>query len=156
MLADAPGEWFRRWAVNENSDDAEGARWVSDNADVLILIADCEALSHDESVGPARHDIQALAPRIAKHLRNRPVALVWAKADKIVAPETVASVRNAVLASLPNVVEFHVSVRPSSGGRQAPGVIKLLDWIVERSRPSVLLPERRIASDDPFLQLGRV
>ena len=60
LFADAPGLWFQRWAINEEAPDAQGARWVVQNADVFILTADCAALAGTER-GSARSAIQLLA-----------------------------------------------------------------------------------------------
>ncbi len=80
LFTDAPGEWFHRWAVNRESLDGEGARWVSEHADVFLLIADREALS-GPSKGSARGSLQLLAQRLAAERAVRKVALVWTKSD---------------------------------------------------------------------------
>lgn len=155
LFADAPGEWFRHWAVNETSSDAEGARWISDQADLLLIIADCDALS-GETVGDARHDLQILAPRVGQHRRGRPVALVWAKADVDVAPDVRQAVRAAVFKYLPDAVEFECSVKPDADGREAPGMLDLLDWILVQPRPAVTLPVRHARGVDPLFDFGAV
>jgi hypothetical protein len=38
LFADAPGEWFQKWALNRDAVDAEGARWVAGQADVFLLV----------------------------------------------------------------------------------------------------------------------
>jgi hypothetical protein len=52
MFADAPGEWFQKWAANRDSADGAGARWVAEHADVFLLVADCEALQAPARVLP--------------------------------------------------------------------------------------------------------
>ena len=64
VMTDAPGEWFRKWALNRNATDAEGARWAVEHADVFLLVADREALS-GPGRGAARSDIRLLARRLA-------------------------------------------------------------------------------------------
>ena len=59
LFADAPGEWFRKWAINREAPDAEGARWIARHADVTLLIADRQALSGSK-MGTARNDFQLL------------------------------------------------------------------------------------------------
>ena len=80
LFTDAPGEWFRRWAVNREAPEAEGARWVAKHADVFLMIADSEALS-GPTVGSARSVLQMLAKRLGAERGTRRVALVWSKAD---------------------------------------------------------------------------
>ena len=155
MFADAPGEWFRRWAINENADGAEGARWLADQADILLVVIDSEALA-GPGVGPARGELQALAPRVAQHRLDRPVALVWAKSDVELDSEIELSVRRSMLRHLPDAQEFHVSVKPGKEGEPAPGVIALLDWILDAARPTSRLPVLHAAdTQDSFLMLGR-
>lgn len=45
LFADAPGEWFSRWSVRREAEDAVGASWLSGVADVLLVIADSEELA---------------------------------------------------------------------------------------------------------------
>lgn len=92
LLADAPGEWFQKWAMNANAVEAEGARWVSSHADLFLLIADCDALS-GPAMGTARGAFQFQTRRLANDRGERPVALVWTKSDIRVGDEMAASVR---------------------------------------------------------------
>lgn len=78
LLADAPGEWFSRWA--EEPALAEGAQWVADHADAFLLLADGDALSGAER-GQARVNYQSLAIRLQTAAIGRPVIPVLAKAD---------------------------------------------------------------------------
>ena len=80
LFTDAPGEWFQKWALDRDSAEAAGARWVADLADILLLVADREGLA-GESMGAARNSIQLLARRMAAERRGRPIALVWTKSD---------------------------------------------------------------------------
>ena len=118
LFTDAPGEWFHRWAVNRESLDGEGARWVSEHADVFLLIADREALS-GPSKGSARGSLQLLAQRLAAERAVRKVALVWTKSDVSLAPEMETAVDQAVFGPMPDAMEFSVSVVPSPGGASA-------------------------------------
>ena len=129
VMTDAPGEWFRKWAINREAVDAEGARWVAEHADAFLLVADREALSGAER-GPARGTIQLLARRLEAERRGRPVALVWTKRDVAVAKEMEDAVRNSVLEQMPDVMEFAVSVMPASDdtGDAGQGLLDLLAW----------------------------
>ena len=59
LLPDAPGEWFRRWAIDRDAEDAAGARWLAEYADVFIVLADCDALSSPLR-GAARNSLELL------------------------------------------------------------------------------------------------
>ena len=126
VMTDAPGEWFRNWAVNRDAPDAEGARWAAEHADVFLLVADREALAGRER-GAARTDIQLLARRLADDLRGRPVALVWTKADTLIPEDTKEAVRSAVLRAVPRAKEFVVSIMSESDGTgTGQGLVELL------------------------------
>ncbi|MEO0325186.1 MAG: hypothetical protein AAF447_19665 [Myxococcota bacterium] len=45
LLTDAPGEWFSQWARVPGSTASEGARWVIEKADALLLLVDTGALA---------------------------------------------------------------------------------------------------------------
>ena len=167
LLTDAPGEWFARWAINEDAHDAEGARWVGRNADVLLVVVDSEALAGEER-GLARNEIREIARRISSVRGNRPIALVWSKAD-VTAPETI---RDQVRASFRTQFgddwsEFPVALPISSRGgkltkkrmslgRNIPRDLStLLEWALSAATNSARyldLPESSaIMSEDPFL-----
>lgn len=155
LLTDAPGEWFHKWAVNRDSGEAAGARWIADHADVLLLVADREALS-GENMGSARGALQLLARRLGAERGTRPVALVWTKSDVDIAPHMEDAIRKAVLGPMPDAAEFSVSVVSSSVGKSEVGVglIELLEWILRVRRPRVELPSASVASEDPLFMYG--
>lgn len=157
LFADAPGEWFQKWAVNRDSPEGAGARWVADRADVFLVIADREALS-GENMGSARSGLRLLARRLADARRGRPVALVWTKADVQVTEEMERAVRDAVLGALPNAAEFSVSVVSDEGDESGTGqgLIQLFDWILAvRRTGGELPPSLRVRNDPLFMYSGR-
>ncbi len=87
LITDAPGEWFVRWAVQEDAAECEGARWVSEFATGLLVFADSEALAGPMR-GEARSLLSLLIQRVGTNRRGRPTAAVWAKAD-IEVPERI-------------------------------------------------------------------
>ena len=151
VMTDAPGEWFSKWAINRDSREAEGARWVAEHADVFLLIADREALSGDE-MGSARSAIQMLSSRLAAERRGRPVALIWTKMDVQVTEEMEAAVREIVRRTMPDAVEFAVSVMPGPDGNgdTRRGLLDLLLWVLNGRRSSVRFPEPATDNFDPF------
>jgi hypothetical protein len=156
LFTDAPGEWFHRWALNRDGAEAAGARWIADHADVLLLIADCEALS-GSAMGSARSALQLLAARVAAERRSRPVALVWTKADVPVSAAMKDSVHAAVFGPIPEAEEFSVSITASdTGSCQTEGALTgLLQWALMARRPCAAIPTvAPSASDDPFFMYG--
>jgi len=154
VLTDAPGEWFRNWAVNRDAAGAEGARWAAEHADVFLLVADREALAGREK-GVARTDIQLLARRLADDLRERPVAFVWTKADTRIPKDTERAVRSAVLRVVPHAKEFVVSiVSESDGTGTGQGLVELLRWVLHVGRPPVRLPKPVGDNLDPLFMFG--
>ena len=154
VMTDAPGEWFRKWAVNRETPEAEGARWAAEHADAFLLVADREALAGSER-GAARAGIQLLARRLAGDLRDRPVALVWTKNDTSIPEDTENAVRSAVLRTIPNAVEFAVSIKPDPAGTDTgQGLLDLLRWVLNVRRPTVRLPEPASDNLDPLFMFG--
>ncbi len=75
LLADAPGEWFKKWSIQSDATESAGAAWISRHSDLFLLIADREALS-TELKGVARGSLQLIARRLSAERGDRPVALV--------------------------------------------------------------------------------
>lgn len=154
VMTDAPGEWFRKWAVNRETPEAEGARWAAEHADAFLLIADREALAGSER-GVARAGIQLLARRLADELRGRPVALVWTKRDISISEEMKLAVRSAVRRAMPNATEFAITIMSEPDGAEAgQGLLDLLRWILNVRRRTVQLPESASDNLDPLFMFG--
>lgn len=154
LFADAPGEWFQKWAINEQAADAEGARWIARHADVTLLIADRQALAGSK-MGAARNDFQLLAQRAVSEARGRRLALVWTKGDVDVAPAMEAQIRKAVASVASNVPEFTVSVYPRGEVDPAEGFRELFGWILCTKRAAVDLPTTEASGHDPLFRFGR-
>jgi len=155
LFTDAPGEWFQKWAINRDSAEGAGARWIADRADIFLVVADREALS-GENMGTARSALRLLARRLADERRGRPVALVWTKSDVAVTPEMERAVRDAVIGTMPDAAEFLVSV-VSSGAKSSgngTGLIELLNWILEVRRARLALPPPTGGRHDPLFMYG--
>ncbi|MBZ9603341.1 TRAFAC clade GTPase domain-containing protein [Phyllobacterium chamaecytisi] len=152
VFADAPGEWFQRWAVNRDSVEGAGALWLSDHADIFLLVADREALS-GETRGAARNAFRLLARRVGDELRGRPVALVWTKSDIDIDDAMEQAVRSAVVDVMPNVAEFSVSIMQGDSVPET-SMMKLFQWILKERRPLTRLPQPTAQSDDPLFLFG--
>ena len=154
VITDAPGEWFRKWAVERDAPDAEGARWAAEHSDAFVLVADREALAGPQ-MGAARSGIQLLARRLADELRGRPVALVWTKSDVSISDEMEQAVRSAVLNLMPNTPEFTVTImRNLDETENVQGFLDLLCWILNIRRPTVRLREPTSKHFDPLFKFG--
>jgi hypothetical protein len=154
LFADAPGEWFQKWATNEQAADAGGARWIARHADVTLLIADRQALAGPK-MGSARNDFQLLAQRTVAEARGRRLALVWTKGDIDVAPAMEAQIRRAVASESSSVPEFTVSVAPRRDVDAEEGFRELFRWILSTTREGVDLPTTEASGHDPLYRFGR-
>lgn len=132
LFADAPGEWFSRWSVRRDAEDAVGAAWLSGAADVLLVIADSEELA-GQRLGTARASLQSLLRRVGAERRGRPVALVWTKCDVQVDEQMRTAVKNAADLALDTYDTFSVSMHAAPGREpynRGQGLLELLDWVV--------------------------
>ena len=154
-MTDAPGEWFRKWAINCDASDAEGARWVAEHADAFLIIADCEALS-GAGMGGARSNVQLLARRLGAERRGRPVAFVWTKTDVVVPKKTEEEIRNSVLEQIPDALEFKVSIVSAcdEAGDIGQGLLDLIGWCLSVHRNTIALPEPIVDKFNPFFLFG--
>lgn len=110
LFADASGEVFSQWALNVDDENADSARWIYANSNAFILHIDCLALI--EKRGEAKENILDIAHRAKQGLGDRPVAIVWAKADLIgdVRPQIKASLTEELQAIFNGrAKEFEVS-----------------------------------------------
>ncbi len=78
LFTDAPGEWFTNWAKFANADDSKGARWIDENADAFVIIADTKAF--DDNPGTSRRGLVSIVERMKNTHQNRPTVLAWTKA----------------------------------------------------------------------------
>jgi Double-GTPase 2 len=154
LFADAPGEWFQRWAVNANASEAQGAQWISNHADIILLVADRQALS-GEDLGLARNAFQLLATRVASERRDQQVALVWTKADVEIDPEMERQIKRAVINVMPDASEFSISVFSKGAESTGRGFRELFDWVRNAKRPGVAVPHASATGNDPLFVFGR-
>ncbi len=108
LLTDAPGEWFSRWAIQEDTDGSEGARWIQARSDAFLVFADCKRLC-GEARGEARKDTRELIERLGKHVGKRPTTLVWSKADHQPREGIRNAIRRALNENIPHANEIETS-----------------------------------------------
>jgi hypothetical protein len=155
LFTDAPGEWFSHWAVSRDDAEAQGARWVAQNADAFILVADKEALAGSE-MGIARGRWQLLAHRLGAERAGRAVALVWSKNDVAITNEMEATVREVATRAISGFAEFKVSVHSAADGG-APNeaeFLRLFTWALAARRPKASLTAPSVTAYDPLLLFG--
>jgi len=150
LLTDAPGEWFCQWARVPGSSASDGARWVIENADSLLLLVDTGALSNSGKLPATRRATRDLMERVGARSLC-PTAVVWTK-DDIAVPGTV--VRTIETASS----EFLPSSRTMRTTIETPDTIEAcFAWAIDAATnrsPVKVVAEPRL-SDDPFLALRR-
>lgn len=134
LWTDAPGEWFRKWAIRRDDIGASGARWTYEYADSLLLFADSAALAGDRR-GAACTDLEMLADRLGEELKGRKVALVWAKSDIEVLPSVRDRVENACRRNIPTLDIFRVQVpnRETPSKTLVSEFVRLMTWVLSRS-----------------------
>jgi hypothetical protein len=126
LFTDAPGEWFEKWAVRRDDPDAEGARWTISNASVFLFIIDSESL-----IGPQRGKARGVLVQMARRLRDeivdRPVHLVWTKADVKVGSELRAALEQDLRSHLPQAQKWELSVLPREGRDTEADLLSVLE-----------------------------
>ena len=81
LFADTSGEVFSYWSEDVLDPNVGNARWVYRNSSAFIFMVDSVALI--EKRGAAKSEIVQIALQIAAKLKDRPLAVVWTKADRI-------------------------------------------------------------------------
>lgn len=149
LFADAPGEWFARWAVMRDDPAAEGARWVVQHADALLLFADQAALSGPQR-GAARTMLVDLGRRLQVERADRPLALIWTKSDLPVNEQVRAGLEDYFAQVLAPHQSFHttISAPVSQASRTNQIFLDFFAWLLEL-RPAARRGIAPLASPDP-------
>jgi len=127
-LADAPGEWFTSWAVDEET-PYTGARWLVDRTDGFIFFVDSEALQGEER-GAARDKLYKLAQRLAVYRKSRPIAILWTKSDIEISTAMKEQVAARLNDIFPGASSFSASVKSASPEGE---FIQVLHWLIQQS-----------------------
>lgn len=150
VLADAPGEWFERWAVDRKDPQAEGARWLEQHADAALVFLDSERLSDSATRGKARTQTLQLLSRVAAAYAGRSWRALWAKHDRF--QENPAA--SAVVEQLRRLGASETFEAVSANaGAQARGVFEAMSWMIARARGGVRaeLPAPSVGATNPLL-----
>jgi hypothetical protein len=134
LLADAPGEWFTRWAIKEDAPEVEGARWIVRNADAFLVFADCYRLAtSNRERGTARRELRELLERLGNHVDNRPTTLVWAKDDIEPNAEIRSSIQQSLARQIPHSIEVSSSTNQPATLTKALEAVLCPSWIPSRA-----------------------
>lgn len=155
VFTDAPGEWFDYWRNNTHSENAKGAKWISDHADAFLLFADCEMLAGQKR-GQGKSQINSVADRLLENLGSRPLGLIWSKSDIEITPSTKTQILQKINHNPSiNFSQFSTSVTEGSDGTFHANICESVNWIIEKI--SIQLntrPEISLKTDDLFLSMG--
>ncbi|HRW98600.1 MAG TPA: hypothetical protein P5280_03880 [Cyclobacteriaceae bacterium] len=132
LFTDAPGEWFSRWAVDKHDPTAKGADWVDHFASGFLFFVDSEAFAGNQR-GIARSDLQNLLHQLSATVRNRPVAVIWAKSDVAIAEAIRRRLQTDFQSTLKNYKEFAVFAAPKDtmAENRGEGVSDSVEWVLE-------------------------
>ena len=145
IFTDAPGEWFKRWVLNQAAEEARGARWIADHATHFLFFIDRSALAGSE-VGKSRQDTLALARLLAENRRNRPIAAIWSKSNGL-CDETI---EKPIRERLDQLFGPHESWNLDA---ENPSCLKVLSHLLSRTEPTAALqiPSTTTKSSSAFM-----
>lgn len=150
LFTDAPGEWFTQWAASPNANHIEGAKWVIQNANIVLLLIDSGALSDRAKVPAARRATRDLIDRVAADFSG-PVAAVWTKSDLTALDPARKSVETYLELALPEADRYKTRVD------EAETIVTAIEETLDKvfaNRQLDRITELAISSE-PFLALRR-
>ena len=157
VMTDAPGEWFRNWAVNRDAPDAEGARWAAEHADVPSSWSQTAKLWLGAQRGAARTRYSTPRPPLSGRSpgKTRRPRMDQGRHTDSERYEKDA-VRSAVLRAVPHAPRSLRSASCRSPMEREPGrgswSFSAGSWTVRR--PTLRLPEPAGDSLDPLFIFG--
>lgn len=101
LFSDAPGEWFTEWAKTPDGEATLGARWVIQHSNVLLLLADSDALANEETLPKSRRATRDIAERIGAVAFGTPMGFTWTKTDIDVPEEVAETIERSRLQFIP-------------------------------------------------------
>ncbi|MBI4784107.1 MAG: hypothetical protein HY785_22735 [Oscillatoriophycideae cyanobacterium NC_groundwater_1537_Pr4_S-0.65um_50_18] len=149
VFADAPGEWFELWAINRFDPQAEGARWLEQHAESVLMFLDSEKLSSPEHRGNARFQSLKLLDRVFDSYLPHAIGIVWAKYDMFMQNQAIDVLKQNVdrkkIKRSFNVISANFS--------ESLGVIEAVSWSIEHALEGQEIRAIQIPVDytNPFL-----
>lgn len=110
IFADSSGEVFKHWATDRQDSAAENARWIYQHADAFVFFIDCEALVNQKA--KAVIQVRQMAEQLAAGLNERPVMVVWSKADRLA--DVKEKLRQSLEADLNTILSGHNAIKISN------------------------------------------
>jgi hypothetical protein len=147
LFSDAPGEWFTRWVKNQDAPEAQGARWIVENATHFVFVVDRAGLA-SEDVGRVRQNTLALARVLSEHRRGRPIIAAWTKSDAGHDEVVEAPIRQRLAELFGDHASFNVHV-------EDPKCLEVLQLLLE-SEATSRAKEVRSMYRSPFRAYGSV
>ncbi|KAA3638070.1 MAG: hypothetical protein DWQ02_05645 [Bacteroidetes bacterium] len=92
LFADSSGEVFTLWAGNIHDENAVNAQWIYQQSHAFIFFIDSEAIIKEKGV--AKRKISQLASQVKADLNNRPIVIVWSKADLL--DQALSNIKSAI------------------------------------------------------------
>ena len=153
VLTDAPGEWFTEWTDKPGAAAADGARWIAEHADRIMIIADTAALTGPDR-GAARRSLEFLVRRVRSAYGVDGVALVWSKVD-LQRPEGIKqSVERHFRSCFENAPIFEIGIpddAPCAEDLTLERLQTLFSWAFEARERRIEVAWPRADNADPFL-----
>jgi hypothetical protein len=155
LFTDAPGEWFSEWAKTADSETGKGARWIDENADAYILIADTN--SFKENTGSARHALMQIIERIKNTHNKRPTALIWTKSDVDIEGFIKERITSQVKSHLPDIDDYNVAVINRSSENDLDNILSAISNLLKNksSRLNNIADIEPKDNEDFFFNLRR-
>jgi hypothetical protein len=154
LLTDASGEWFSAWTNNPDDERAEGAQWVANHADRMLIIADTEALTTGSSKGAAKRALEFLIRRVQHNFGKDNVALVWTKTDFKRPKALREEVEDIFTSCFGTAPIFDTSVPDEScngDDKTLKQLTELFSWAFTPKVSHVTMKLPKTDSDDPFI-----
>ena len=109
LFADSSGEVFSNWADNVDDPSAENARWIYEKSQGFLFFIDCQSIIDQR--GRARLEIVQLAEQVKKGLDDRPIVLLWSKADLAdgMRSNIVESIETSLKTLFPDAISLQIS-----------------------------------------------
>jgi hypothetical protein len=159
LFTDTSGEVFLQWSRNKEDENANSARWIHKNSSAFILFVDCEALI--ERRNAAKTEIIDISQQLKQDLNERPIIVVWSKADEINNVKDV--IRTSLREDLMEIFPHHTEIEVTNFSKADPDklchennlevVDRLLDEVLQPSNIEINLGVG--VTDDLFLSYGR-
>lgn len=152
-FTDVPGEWFSNWSTDANDKGSGNAPWIHERSRGFILFIDCEGLVNEP--GKYRLGTRMLIHRLKNDLNNRPVAVLWSKADMYdQIGENQQRIIQRELERLPNRKEFKISIHHGKGSTYHKNILNSINWLLNElsnDTNKVQFEFSTVESDDFFI-----